>query len=861
MKITPTNVKKNMVTFGHRMEKILPIVAVMASVASNVLAQSSPLGGTVVDCRLSYKSSVPTINEDSIYVHELTMNEYFAGQVLPHQKYLLLNGTGDIILAKNYTQLLDCFYVKPDYYPTGGGSYDYEGCGVSAGRDFLVWYNHELEDMDHAHQIISSVPTPGYPHVNDDGKIEWKEAWFTKPSILKRDLGLALATYYANSPDGWYNVTSEERAHVDDIYKVLATGHPVIAYVRVREEKPLTAHYIVIYGAVYDGDIGEVRFLTLDPYYDFNTYTASELESKMWASPLYPGHLIFTNTQLLQHLAYDDYDYHDIFADSDYKRSALAATERYALSQNNKLDYITAVRDEEEDAVLFLGAYNWHNMPIDPDYDAKTPYPIIGFDNIIEEDNMLCGDNFKLDFVRGGSYSVDYMCDWYHVEDIDWHIENRSRIGLDKANWIDRTKCVNGMSQIVKNYQRSWIRDGDGLVIGVHPTKNLTFARLREVVSGQWKEPEETYKYIQVIKKNKDAYTDKDQDGIMDYHDNCPCVANKSQTDCDKDGIGDECDNDLCMEILGVKDWTPEKTIIVNNTNLRTVVQYGSTPDKINISYRGAPNSSYKQSRAETRFCSCEGFAQDANGREDCQKWECDMYFPSVARKQVQKHTAWHHISYDSKHKLIGSVNRTCPSGTYRHTPTTSCTLDSTYSNWEKDVETNWCTFHCAPEYVDLRKGQENKYNYTWLWRKELWWKETKKNWQYMPSGPNKKKSDWGFLWLRPDELDRAPEENNNYHEFKLDNGSWRGSGTAGGIQPAVSIDCSVVPCVTINKWEELIRWPDLIHYLKLSGYEPALKKMLQVYQLEHPTTATTNPASITEILESTMHGAGTVIH
>jgi len=38
---------------------------------------------------------------------------------------------------------------------------------------------------------------------------------------------------------------------------------------------------------------------------------------------------------------------------------------------------------------------------------------------------------------------------------------------------------------------------------------------------------------------------DRDGDGILNYHDNCPDAANMSQTDTDGDGVGDTCDGDI----------------------------------------------------------------------------------------------------------------------------------------------------------------------------------------------------------------------------------------------------------------------------------------------------------------------------
>ena len=41
-----------------------------------------------------------------------------------------------------------------------------------------------------------------------------------------------------------------------------------------------------------------------------------------------------------------------------------------------------------------------------------------------------------------------------------------------------------------------------------------------------------------------EAASDVDGDGIPDFRDNCPSIANSDQTDLDGDGMGDVCDSD-----------------------------------------------------------------------------------------------------------------------------------------------------------------------------------------------------------------------------------------------------------------------------------------------------------------------------
>ena len=42
---------------------------------------------------------------------------------------------------------------------------------------------------------------------------------------------------------------------------------------------------------------------------------------------------------------------------------------------------------------------------------------------------------------------------------------------------------------------------------------------------------------------HKNPTPDTDSDGIFDFADNCPKVANADQKDTDGDGVGDVCDN------------------------------------------------------------------------------------------------------------------------------------------------------------------------------------------------------------------------------------------------------------------------------------------------------------------------------
>ena len=41
-----------------------------------------------------------------------------------------------------------------------------------------------------------------------------------------------------------------------------------------------------------------------------------------------------------------------------------------------------------------------------------------------------------------------------------------------------------------------------------------------------------------------------DADGVQNFEDNCPAVANPTQTNVDSDGLGDACDDDFSEKLI-----------------------------------------------------------------------------------------------------------------------------------------------------------------------------------------------------------------------------------------------------------------------------------------------------------------------
>jgi hypothetical protein len=303
-----------------------------------------------------------------------------------------------------------------------------------------------------------------------------------------------------------------------------------------------------------------------------------------------------------------------------------------------------------------------------------------------------------------------------------------------------------------------------------------------------------------------------DNDEFGDECDNCPDEDNPDQHDCDGDGTGDVCDDDICVDFCGngvqdqVLEWIAGGSGPIS-------IQKLSTPDDIEIGYcpYGSLEDPNNPHDVQLRWCSCEGY----DTGEECQIGNCPQD-DRLAQQVVFRHEGWHLASYkqyvleddDDNGLPDPEPDGPCsfPGAVIYHPSDKTCNYDNPdWFFWEKDEQTNYCTYHCAPTKAFYPKTVLER-TLRWDWDWEIWWKEN----AAIPGGkPPKSKKDWGYLWLRPEDTGSSDDEwkqRNKYEDFVLS------ERVISNIILPVHEFCFGVACVELpNPWESIDPPPEAI--------------------------------------------------
>ena len=184
----------------------------------------------------------------------------------------------------------------------------------------------------------------------------------------------------------------------------------------------------------------------------------------------------------------------------------------------------------------------------------------LGFENSLFtcEDGSYGGDNCKLSTKPQPQWTQNWLNDEKRKKIYDtWSqlIDLKSKEKVFRGNHEYSTYENNNLIPLISVWDYELNEEKINYVFIVSNFTNDVKDISLELPTSVWNEyfSNESFKGDETIKLNPGAFKiltavvdkpDKDNDGVLDYNDNCPDLYNPSQKDIDNDGLGDVCDDD-----------------------------------------------------------------------------------------------------------------------------------------------------------------------------------------------------------------------------------------------------------------------------------------------------------------------------